>query len=31
MSTLEEKVDKNFEGRKIREFLKEKMDYHQDL
>ena len=25
MSTLEEKVDKNFEGRKIREFLKEKM------
>ena len=25
MSTLEEKVDKRFEGRKIREFLKEKM------
>lgn len=25
MSTLEEKVDKSFEGRKIREFLKEKM------
>ena len=25
MSALEEKVDKSFEGRKIREFLKEKM------